>query len=173
MEPREVPDEWYECLKNGGAALRSPHEQHAAPTVGSPDLVIWHAPSFYPCHSWAFFHERQAGETRVFHLIWRQDLDARSFSGLQTSLSSRPTIEVSTVDFDPLSLMSFLETLQAFDLSLFPREVAIGLDGESFGLRVFHPELELSWWGDGPMRWQQLTSAVTSFIEGLPHDVAG
>lgn len=150
MRPKvqQTPDEWYQCLHAGAAAIRRPYDLPQFRHIGLPSLVVYHLPSFQDCYGWCV--SRARGTCRLHTVVWRQPADSQ-----RQPVSATPTLEESRTDLDGEWFEQQLAALSAIHIPLVTERM-IGCDGESFGVHVPH-SFEVEWWWKGPAEWAELT----------------
>jgi hypothetical protein len=162
----ERPDEFREIEISALRYLMQPHSLPKAQSLDkwSPQLYLWHFPSFTAHRSWAIYQHRDRGaripRTLLRQSTWDYAADSKRLfeplTGLGQGFHVQPTMEVRD---RPLDGTSFEKRLALLRLISFPAFCArgLGIDGETFGIAFPQPGARIEWWCDGPESWRELT----------------
>lgn len=139
-------------------------------------LRLWHDPAFGTPTAWAVYeHVRlpSAPQGRrpptwmaVREATWDRPHDLGRFAdplqGMREGFSAPPTIRVRDGRIARGTVTSWLREVRQLPIVLLGIRGPVGLDGESWGIEVDDPFLQvrLQWWGTGPTQWLPLTQAI-------------
>jgi hypothetical protein len=167
MHPKvlETPQEWYQCMDAGTAAVRRPY---ALRQQGIPRLSLYHIPSFKDCYGWTIYQMRGGSDYKLQTVIWRQHADIQRMQDLMVGRVTRvtavvPTLEESVTDVDSQWFERRLTALAMIRIPLVTKR-PIGCDGETFGVHI-GSQFEVEWWCDGPPEWTELERWTYDCIE--------
>jgi hypothetical protein len=184
MATNRTPDEWYECLSQGTAAVRRTYEIPEFRRRGIPRLSVYHIPSFTDCFGWTIYEipgravpvevvttTKRKGEYKLQTVKWRQSADAEKFKQhmagalVGSSRLATPTMEESFSDIDSEWVEREIANLAQIRIPLITR-APFGCDGVSYGVHV-RGLFDLEWWCDGPSEWKELAIWTHRWIESM------
>jgi hypothetical protein len=158
-----------------GCALVRRHPDHPSyRRPGLPKLTVFHIPSFVDATGWTVRELPRRAGYELQRVIWHQKADSdrieRLMRGEVIAHPDEPTMSSATATIDADFWTSRYEALRVIEIPLIP-ERPMGLDGESFGLRV-SGHIDIEWWGDGPLQWATLNrwtlDAISYFRTIIP-----
>ena len=158
---------WGQCLFAGISVVRGTREVQKFKPPGVPRLTIFHIPSFYDATGWTICEKFREENFKLQTVIWRQDFDSQRIQdhmlGKSTYESPEPTVDEHSVDLESTWVKNKLSQLAEITIPLHVKR-PLGLDGESWGIRV-PGEFDVEWWGEGPDEWAELIKWTHSCIE--------
>ena len=97
----KTPQQWYQCLEAGSAAVRRPQEvRRFERIIGVPRLTLYHLPSFVDCTGWTLYHLPRENRYLLQRVVWRQQEDSKRIEDLMLgrvfTASAEPPLEGTT-----------------------------------------------------------------------------
>lgn len=158
-----------------GCALVRRHPDHPDyHRPGIPRLTVVHIPSFFDATGWTVRELPHAAGFELQRVVWHQKSDRDradcAMRGEIVPKADEPTMTSTAVIIDSESWRQRYEALRIIEIPLIPERM-MGLDGESFGLRI-SGHIDIEWWCDGPSAWASLNrwthDALSYFHTQLP-----
>jgi hypothetical protein len=158
---------WAQCLFAGISAVRRTREVQMFKPPGFPKLTIYHIPSFIDATGWTICEKSREENYKLQKVIWHQEYDSQRIQdymlGSSTYESPEPTVEEFSIDLESTWVENKLSQLAKITIPLHVKH-PLGLDGESWGIRVPR-EFDVEWWGEGPDEWSELIEWTHSCVE--------
>jgi hypothetical protein len=168
-----TPQEWYDCVEAGAAAMRRPYALRQFRRTGIPRVTIYHLPAHEDCTAWTVYEVPGSRDYLLQTVIWRQAEDGRRMEDLMlgrgSNISPAPTLEETMRTLAANWFERQFRALASISLPLYAQRT-VGLDGESFGVHI-RSEFEVEWWCDGPPEWADLvrwTGECIDYFRKLP-----
>ena len=157
---------WSKCLQHGCDIVRRHVEHPTYRRPGFPQMTLFHIPSFVDAAGWTVTKLPRGQGYELQKIVWHQQADSERMENLMSGRSviesPEPTISAALYRLDAQEWEKRFSALATMHIPLLP-EHPMGLDGESFGLRL-HPQLELEWWCEGPAAWASVSEWTMSAI---------
>ena len=158
MKTMKTPEQWYQCMDAGIAAVRRPYEIRRFRRRGLPRITLYHLPSFQDCVGWTVYQLPHKEGHLLQSITWRQSVDGKRMEDLMCgrtpSTSAEPTLTETTNPLDSIWFEHQLTALSSIRISLHTNR-PLGLDGETFGVHARN-EFDVEWWCHGPPEWADL-----------------
>ena len=160
-----------ETLESGGRrALEEAAQQEPQEVVRDlrPLLRLWHYPAYFAHTSWTVFGPIGKSHTRLVRQVrWDRPHDMSRFSdpleGVKQGFHAPPSVSVRDAPVAEGLLRRHLRELSKLPIPVVGIEEPVGLDGEIFGLKVYH-----SWGQRAPtFRHGEEWPLALAFVERL------